>query len=106
MIELSTDAKKELDSYFDGKEKGTIRIFLAPGGCSGPALRLALDEAGPDDVVEQVDGYDFCTNKELQEQVGGCKITVSPMGFVITPEHPLPDTGGGCGGCCGGCGGN
>lgn len=105
MFELSDDAKKELDAYFEGKDKGTIRIYLAPGGCSGPSLRLALDDAGADDDTEELGGYKFCINRELLGQIGGGKIDVTPMGFIVEPTNPLPESaGGGCGGCCGGCG--
>lgn len=107
-IELSESAKKELDAFFEDKEKGTIRIFLAPGGCSGPRLALAMDEAGEDDNVQEVDGYKFCINKKLAEEVGGVKIELDEVGFDVVPEKPLPQPAGGsaCGGCCGGCGGN
>lgn len=105
MIEMSQDAKKELDAYFDDKEKGTIRIYLAPGGCSGPRLALALDDAAPEDQTEEVEGYKFCIDKNLSDQIGDVKIETNAMGFEIVPEKPLPQPeGGGCGGCCGGCG--
>lgn len=109
MIEMSESAKKELDAYFEGKEKGAIRIYLAPGGCSGPRLALALDEPADDDTTQELDGYKFCINKKLEEQIGGAKIDLDAMGFVVTPDNPLPQPAGGgsgCGGCCGGCGGN
>ena len=32
MLTVSEDARKELAAYIDGKEKKTIRVFLAPGG--------------------------------------------------------------------------
>ncbi len=32
MVEVSESARKELEAYFAGKEKGSIRIYLAPGG--------------------------------------------------------------------------
>lgn len=105
MLELSESAKKELDAYFEGKDKTPIRIYLAPGGCSGPRLALALDEPGQDDITEEVDGFKFCINKELQEQIQGAKIDLTPLGFMVDPVNPLPESaGGGCGGCCGGCG--
>jgi hypothetical protein len=31
-FELSEAAKKQLESYFEGKEIQPIRIYLAPGG--------------------------------------------------------------------------
>lgn len=105
VIELSDNAKKELDAYFEGKEKSPIRIYLAPGGCSGPRLALALDDAGDDDVVEETGGFKFCVNKALLDQIKGAKIDLTEMGFMVDPVKPLPESaGGGCGGCCGGCG--
>lgn len=106
MLELSQDALKELNEYFKDKEKGTIRIYLAPGGCSGPRLALALDEAADDDTTEVLDGFTFCINKKLAEEIGSAKIELGPLGFDVIPANPLPQSSGGsaCGGCCGGCG--
>lgn len=105
MVEISPDAKKELDAYFEGKEKSPIRVYLAPGGCSGPRLALALDEPGADDSTEEAEGFNFCINKELLDQIKSVKIDLTDMGFLVEPEEPLPmAAGGGCGGCCGGCG--
>lgn len=105
MVELKPEAKKELDAYFEGKEKGDIRIYLAPGGCSGPRLALGLDSPTAEDDVFDVDGYKFCINKNLLEQIKGVKIELTDMGFNVIPENPLPESShGGCGGCCGGCG--
>lgn len=107
MVEISPEAKKELDAYFEGKEVSPIRIYLAPGGCSGPRLALALDEPGDTDETEEVEGFKFCVNKDLLEQIKSVKINLSDMGFMVEPEVPLPvQAGGGCGGCCGGCGSN
>lgn len=107
MIKLSEEAQKELEAYFEGKDKATIRIYLAPGGCSGPRLALALDEAGADDETFEAGGFTFCVNKELLGQIKGAAIELTPMGFMVVPDEPLPESsGGGCGGCCGGCGSN
>lgn len=32
MINITESARKELESYFADKDKGTIRVYLAPGG--------------------------------------------------------------------------
>ena len=86
MITLSENARKELEAYFADKERQTIRVYLAPGGCSGPRLVLALDEPGDEDARFEQDGFAFCINKELL-------------------QVPLPSSGGSsCGGCCGSCG--
>lgn len=114
MVVLEEAARKELDAYFADKEKSAIRIYLAPGGCSGPMLGLALDEVGDDDSHTDVDGYTFAMNNTLYEQVLGVTISLQHGGFIITPDQPLPAmSGGGCGcssggggcgsggGCCG-----
>ena len=97
MITLSENARKELEAYFADKERQTIRVYLAPGGCSGPRLVLALDEPGDEDARFEQDG--------LLQQVKSVSIDLSYLGFTVTPEVPLPSSGGSsCGGCCGSCG--
>lgn len=107
MIVLSENARKELEAYFVDKERQTIRVYLAPGGCSGPRLVLALDEPGDEDARFEQDGFAFCINNELLQQVKSVSIDLSYLGFTVTPEVPLPSAGGSsCGGCCGSCGGH
>lgn len=106
MITISKGAVTELDAFFADKPKSCIRVYLAPGGCSGPRLALALDEAGEDDASFSDSGYDFCIAKVLLEQTGKVSIDVIPMGFIVASENPLPGGGGcmsGCGGGCTGC---
>lgn len=108
MITVSEDAHKEIETFFADKEKSPIRIYLAPGGCSGPHLALALDEPGTDDTTVEDKGITFCINKELLSSIGSASISLTPMGFIVEPEIPFPNTGGGCcasnGGVCGSCG--
>ena len=99
MIVLSENARKELEAYFADKERQTIRVYLAPGGCSGPRLVLALDEPGDEDARFEQDGFAFCINNELLQQVKGISIDLSYLGFTVTPEVPLPSSGGSS--CCG-----
>lgn len=103
MIHVTDVAKKELDAFFADKEKGTIRVFLAPGGCSGPRLSVALDDAKDGDKTFESAGYDFCIEENLLDQVKSVTIDLTYTGFVISPEVPLPYAGGcsGCGGSCG-----
>lgn len=99
MFELSDSACKELDAFFDDKEKSPIRVYLAPGGCSGPRLALALDEARDEDTVFTDKGYSFCVNNELLESAKNIRVDFSPLGFSI--ESKLQLGGGGCSGCSG-----
>ncbi|WP_294446148.1 IscA/HesB family protein [uncultured Mailhella sp.] len=102
MFTLTESARTELDAFFADKEKSAIRLYLAPGGCSGPRIGLALDEPNEQDFVAEQDGYTFCATKELWATIGGATVDASPMGFLVTPEIPLPNMGGGCG--CSSCG--
>mgnify|MGYP002770984777 CR=1 FL=1 len=77
MIVLSENARKELEAYFADKERQTIRVYLAPGGCSGPRLVLALDEPGDEDARFEQDGFAFCINNELLQQVKSVSIPSS-----------------------------
>ena len=101
MFTVTDKARKELDSHFEDKEIATIRIYLAPGGCSGPMLGLAMDEPNDDDAVLTAEPYSFCINKELLDKTGALTIDTLYEGFVIEPENPL---GGGCSSCGCGCG--
>ena len=97
MITITESVRKELENYFNGKEKETIRVYLASGGCSGPRLALALDEPGEEDAVYTTDGFTFCLSKELEAMVGNLSIDFATMGFVVDSEIPLPrPAGGGC----------
>ena len=105
MLTLTDAAQKELEGFFADREKATVRIYLAPGGCSGPRLALALDEAGDEDARFEQDGFAFCINKDVLQQVKSVSIDLSYLGFTVTPEVPLPSSGGSsCGDCCGSCG--
>ena len=108
MLELTESAQKELAAFFEGKEKSTIRVYLAPGGCSGPHLALALDAATDEDVIEDQGVFSFCINKDLVGEVQGVKIDLTYMGFAVEPVVPFASdgNGGGCSSCSSGCGSN
>lgn len=105
MLTVSDTAIKELDEYFTDREKSPIRIYLAPGGCSGPRLALALDTPSDADQVFDESNHSFVINKELYSMTGDISIDLSYMGFAIDSANPVGG-GGGCSGCAsaGGCG--
>jgi Fe-S cluster assembly iron-binding protein IscA len=102
MFELSESARKELEAYFAGRERGTIRVYLAPGGCCGPRLALGLDAAQDDDRTFSEGGFDFCINGGLLSTVGGIAVDLAYTGLTVTPSIPLSD---GAAPACGGCSG-
>lgn len=102
MLNLTENAQKELAAFFADKPKSSIRVYLAPGGCSGPRLGLALDDANDDDEILEASGYTFCMPKEMWTAIGGLSIDVTNMGFTLDPTNPLP--GAGASSCCSSCG--
>lgn len=104
MFAVTESAAGELDAYFDGKDKSPIRVFLAPGGCSGPRLALALDDPASEDSVFEEKGFSVCMNSDLYSAAKNITIDFSDMGFMVQSELQL---GGGQGcspSCCSGCG--
>lgn len=102
MLELTDAARTELVNYFKDKEAQPVRVYLAPGGCSGPRLSLALDEKRDgDSAFDFEDGISFVVNTELLEEAKPVKVDVSYTGFTVDSNLSLD--GGGCG-CASGCG--
>lgn len=85
-----------------------LRIALMQGGCSGPALGLAVDEKKNKDEVFQKKELTFLIEKDLLDLCGAVSleyIDAGPRsGFSITTANPVG--GAGCGGSCssGSCG--
>lgn len=104
MITVTDGAREELEAFFADKEKTPVRVYLAPGGCSGPRLALALDEPRETDQVFEDKGFSFCMESALHEQTQGVIIDAGYMGFSVQPAVPLAQAGSGCSGCGGGCG--
>lgn len=99
MLEISDSAQRELDAFFEDKDKTPIRVYLAPGGCAGPRLALALDQPNDADKVFDSKGYSFCINNDLLSQAKNVKVDFSDIGFTVQSE--LQFASGGCGGCSG-----
>lgn len=95
MLELTDAARTELINYFKDKTPEPVRVFLAPGGCSGPRLSLALDEKRDDDASFDFEGgITFVMNKALLEEAQPVKVDVTYTGFTVDSGLQL---GGGCG---------
>ncbi len=103
MLEVTERAMKEFEAYFADKEASQIRIFLAPGGCSGPRLALALDDANENDEVHAVGKFEFIIEKKLFEDAKPLVVDLGGMGFAIESSLELGETSGGCSSCCGSC---
>lgn len=112
MIEVTELAQEKLLEYLKVNSiTSPVRIALMQGGCSGPALGLALDEAKSDDLVTSFDALTFLVENKLLDVCGSISVDFlesgDRSGFSISSSNPLPGAGGGCSsGSCGssGCG--
>jgi iron-sulfur cluster assembly protein len=107
-FDVTARAVTKLKEYMEQNNvNSALRIAMMQGGCSGPSLKLAMDEPKENDRTFANDGLKFLVERELLKACGSIKveyIDAGPSsGFVITSKIPLP--GGGCGGSCssGGC---
>ncbi|MGI6655996.1 MAG: IscA/HesB family protein [Desulfobulbus sp.] len=105
MFEVTALAQSNLKSYMEeNKITSALRVALMQGGCSGPALALALDDSTAQDKVFKEDGLTFLVDQELLQQCGSIKIDFVDAGyrsgFSITSANPV-----GGGGACSSCGG-
>ena len=98
MINVTESALEELTKYFEGKEIQPIRVYLADGGCAGPRLSLALDEANDADKSIEQGAFTFVINAELAALSGAVTIDMSEYGFTVGSENPM-----GGGSCSCGC---
>uniref|UniRef100_I2Q755 Core domain-containing protein n=1 Tax=Desulfovibrio sp. U5L TaxID=596152 RepID=I2Q755_9BACT len=113
MVSLTDTARAELDNYFADKDKAPIRVYLNKGGCCGPSLTLALDEARDNDDVFDVNGYTVVVEKELLALASPITVDMTDYGFAVSSNLKLEGggscgggscgSGGGGGGCGGGC---
>jgi len=118
MLEVTEVAITNVKEYLcENNIESAVRITIMSGGCSGPGLGLALDEAKENDLTVEQDGVNFLVEKGLVETCGtitvdfieastsGCGC--SGGGFSIKSEKSLSgDEKGGCGCSCtsGACG--
>lgn len=89
MIEITLNALKELDAFFQTQEKRPIRIYLAPGDVSS-RLEFVLDNPTEQDTVINTANYTFCINAELLKKCGSVQIDVVDGDFTASPSVPFP----------------
>ena len=99
MLEVRQSATDQIADYFKGRQVSPIRIFLNDGGCCGPSLAMALDEARTEDKVFDIGGFQYLVNNEFLEQAKPIKVDFTNYGFKISSSLEL-----GCGCSSSGCG--
>jgi Fe-S cluster assembly iron-binding protein IscA len=92
MLEVSTSALATIRECLLQKDIiPVIRISVMSGSCSGPNLRISLDEEREDDCVFDMDGIKIIVNKELLATCGSIQMDHSELRSTCS--------------CSGGCGG-
>ncbi len=112
MLDVSDLANEKLIEYMESNNiSSSLRVALMQGGCSGPALGLALDDVKETDESFVKKDLTFLVEKGLLEQCGTISVDYVDSGprsgFSISSANPLPGAGSGCSsGSCGsgGCG--
>ena len=99
MVEVTEEATKQIQEYFQGKEVTPIRIFLNAGGWGGPSLAMALDEPKENDSVFDVNGFQFIMEKEFCEKAQPVKVDFLGYGFKIDSSIEFDAGDSACGSC-------
>jgi len=106
MLEVTNQANEKLVEYMQANNiNSSLRVFLTQGGCSGPALAIALDEKKPNDEEYSFDQLTVLVEKALLTQCGSITIDYidagNRSGFSVQSATPLPGGGGCSSGSCG-----
>ncbi|MBU1232102.1 MAG: IscA/HesB family protein [Proteobacteria bacterium] len=114
MLEVTESALGNIKDYLSQQQiESAVRITIMSGGCSGPKLGLAVDEAKESDKVFDHDGVSFVVDKELSVSCGAIKVDFivdksgcgcGGGGFAVTSEKAIAGGNSGCSCSSGSCG--
>ena len=103
MLEITEKASEMIKDFLKDREgPPPIRIMLSQGGCSGPALGLALDESKENDQEFEDRGIKFVIENSLYDRVKPISIdyVTSEMGSGFDLKSNLPVMPSSCGSSC------
>ncbi len=102
MLSITEDAVTQLKSFLD--EQGTpdhaLRVFVAPGGCSGLQYGMTIEESADEgDEVIETDGVRIIVDNFSAMYLGGATVDFvnSLMGGGFTIHNPNAVASCGCG---------
>lgn len=93
MITMTPEAVDQLKEYLtdEGMPEAMLRVFVAPGGCSGLQYGMSVEETSEEDdhVIEQ-DGIKLLVDQFSAMYLGGAEIDYvnSLMGGGFTVRNP------------------
>ena len=93
----------ELVKQVENDIKG-IRVYAAPGGCSGISFGMTFtDQINDNDGLLECDGFNIIVDMPTLQHVRGVEIDFADQGgapsFVFNNLKPAASAGGGCSGC-------
>ena len=92
MLEVSEAALVTIKEWLQPKKNlPSVRVTVKDGSCSGPSLRISVDEAEEGDQIFEMPGVRFVVDKELLSSCGSIQIDHSASQNTCC--------------CSGGCGG-
>ena len=104
MITVSKNASEQVAQYFKDNPVKPIRIFLNEGGCGGPSIAMAIDDAKDTDTVFKIDDYEYVVETAFMEKAQTIEVEFKESGFTINSGYTFEPAAGGCSGCQGSCG--
>lgn len=102
MISISDEAVAQLESFLEdqGTKGYALRVFVAPGGCSGLQYGMSVEEEVEDgDTVIEMKGVRLLVDEFSAMYLGGSEIDYvnSLMGGGFTVRNPNAVAGCACG---------
>lgn len=103
-LSLTGQAVAKMTELFNEVEEGIqgVRVYAAPGGCSGVSFGMTFTESiAEDDGVREFDAFKIVVDDDTIDYLRGVEIDFVDQGdgnatFVF---NNLPKVGGGCGTC-------
>jgi iron-sulfur cluster assembly protein len=102
MLTITDEAVEQLKDFLDeqGTPKHALRVFVAPGGCSGLQYGMSIEETADEtDTIIDAKGVRLLVDEFSAMYIGGAEIDYvnSLMGGGFTVRNPNAVTGCACG---------
>ncbi len=102
MISITPEAAEQLKGFLaeQGTPDGALRVFVAPGGCSGLQYGMTVEESAEDgDEVVETDGVRLLVDNFSAMYLQGAEVDYvnSLMGGGFTVHNPSAVSGCACG---------
>jgi Fe-S cluster assembly iron-binding protein IscA len=99
MIDVNQEALQAMKEFLAEKNlQKPIRIHLQSTGCCDASLGLTVDDARPDDIIQDVCGISFLISPDVSELTGHITISYRSdklnTGFMLTSEKPVSEWAG------------